>query len=93
MPKRNGIHIHRIDENGTPDYEFIARDDCPGLKEFYEMIDCKMIEIVPCPDGKIMVVDEEGLLKANPQPNIPASIIAKRHIVGTAVVLDGIKFD
>ena len=50
------------------------------------------IQIVPIitgeHSGKLMIVDEEGLLKTNPQVNTEASIIAGRRIVGQVVVIN-----
>ena len=43
------------------------------------------IELVYLPDSKIMVVDEEGLLKSY-TVNQEASLIAQRHIVGDVVI-------
>ncbi len=38
--------------------------------------------------GKLMVVDEEGLLKPNPQLNEKASQIAGQPIVGQVIIID-----
>ena len=37
--------------------------------------------------GKLMVVDEEGLLKPDPILNIEASKIAGQHIVGQVIII------
>jgi hypothetical protein len=38
--------------------------------------------------GKLMVVDEEGLLKLNPVVNKTASLIAGQRIVGQVIIID-----
>ena len=53
------------------------------LAELQEMVG-GYIETVRTPNGMILVVDEEGLLKRKPI-NISASFIARRTIVGDAV--------
>lgn len=95
MVEKQGIHIFRVDENGTPDYEFIARNTCPSLEEFYKIIDCRLIEIVNFEsEGRwfVMVVDEEGLLARKPI-NEPACELTGKVIVGTVVILDGIEME
>ena len=51
-----------------------------------------MIEIVHIQSGeyagKLMIVNEEGLLKPNPQYNHTASLIAGRGIVGQVIFID-----
>lgn len=58
------------------------------LQELYDAIGCEMVEMVGLPGGNIMLVDEEGLLNGK-EPNIPASSMANRPIVGAALVCDG----
>ncbi|MBI9060251.1 MAG: hypothetical protein JEZ01_20965 [Labilibaculum sp.] len=38
--------------------------------------------------GKLMIIDEEGLLKSNPKLNEVASEIADRRIVGQVLIID-----
>ena len=67
-----------------------------SLEFYYEQIGCDMIEIVPiralielnekC-ENYIMIVDEEGLLKANPKLNVNASIMYGSLIYGNAIVV------
>ncbi len=38
--------------------------------------------------GKLMVVDEEGLLKPEPQVNIKASLVVGQRIVGQVAVIE-----
>ena len=50
------------------------------------------IQIVPINEGeyenKLMIVDEEGLLKPDPYINVEASRIAGQRIVGQVVIID-----
>ena len=46
------------------------------------------IQIVPINENKLMIVDEEGLLKPYPHINIEASRIAGQRIVGQVVIID-----
>ena len=50
------------------------------------------IELVYLPDAKIMVVDEEGLLKSY-TVNQEASLIAQRAIVGDVVIANQDEID
>jgi hypothetical protein len=52
------------------------------------------IETVPLHDGAVMIVDEDGLLKQYSHNGI-ASLISKRHIFGTALIVgtDGDDFE
>jgi hypothetical protein len=50
------------------------------------------IELVYLPDSKIMVVDEEGLLKFYPI-NQEASLLAQRMIVGDVVIANQDEID
>lgn len=63
------------------------------LKEVYELIECQMVEIA-CrfADGKIMLVDEEGLLKENALVNPAASLLMGDYIVGNALICDDKEF-
>ena len=47
-----------------------------------------LIEIVPLDNEKLLVVDEEGLYKEQYCLNMKASILARRQIVGPAVLCD-----
>ena len=55
-----------------------------SLEEAQEIVG-GYVEMVRLTRDKIMLVDEEGLLKRLPY-NIPATVVAGRHIVGTAIV-------
>ena len=50
------------------------------------------IQLVPIKEGeyvgKLMIVDEEGLLKATPQLNKEASKIVSQPIVGQVLIID-----
>ena len=65
--------------NGTPDEELHALQTAVG----------GYIETVTLAEDAVMIVDEEGLLKALNQ-NALASLVARQQIVGTALLL-GIK--
>lgn len=54
------------------------------LEELYNLIGCDLIEVVSLDGDKIMIVDEEGLLKGS-RINHEASAICLAHIVGNAV--------
>jgi hypothetical protein len=51
-----------------------------------------LIELIYLPDSKIMVVDEEGLLKWLPI-NREASLLAQRPIVGDVVIANQDEID
>jgi len=57
------------------------------LKELQKAVN-GYIQIVPVDSDKLMVVDEEGLLKPNPQLNIEASKIAGQQIVGQVIIIN-----
>ena len=63
-------------QNGTPDEELHALQAAVG----------GYIETVTLAEDAVMIVDEEGLLKALNQ-NALASLVARRQIVGTAVIV------
>jgi hypothetical protein len=52
-----------------------------------KIIGCRNAEYVLLPKGRALLVDEEGLLTEEPLYNEFASIHAKRHIVGDALVV------
>ena len=58
-----------------------------SLKELQEAVG-GYIELVPLNDGKLMVVDEDGKMKADTQFNREASRIAGQQIVGTVLIID-----
>lgn len=47
-----------------------------------------LIEIVYLNEDKLMIVDEEGLLKTDAQLNVKASNIANQPIVGQVIIID-----
>lgn len=57
------------------------------LDQMYQIIGCSSLEIVRMPrtDGCI-IVDDEGLLKDDPQLNPAATLLAEQPIVGTALL-------
>ncbi len=57
------------------------------LKELQQTVN-GLIEIVYLNEDKLMVVDEEGLLKADPCLNIEASKIAGQPIVGQVIIIE-----
>ncbi len=56
------------------------------LKELQDAVN-GYIQIVSLDSDKLMIVDEEGLLKPNPQLNIEASKLAKQQIVGQVIII------
>lgn len=61
----------------------------PGLDFYYEQVGCQSIEIVRISRTRakhVLVVDEEGLLKENPQLNAIASLLAMQPIYGNALL-------
>jgi hypothetical protein len=52
-----------------------------------DLINANLAELVYLPNDLVMMVDEEGLLKANCVINNRASSIADRLIVGKAIVI------
>lgn len=65
------------------------------LDFMYRMIDCDCIETVQDENGRIIIVDEEGLLRPSPQCNIAASMLRRcqmlygNAIIGQQVIRDG----
>lgn len=72
----SGDETEMIPKNGS-DFE---------LKELQDVVG-GLIELVPLTNGKLLIVDEEGLLKSLPV-NTKASLLARQTIVGTAVVCE-----
>lgn len=63
------------------------------LEELYGLLECEMIEIATTfQDGKMLVVDEEGLLKPDPIVNQVASMLVGDYIVGNAIVVSQEEF-
>lgn len=65
------------------------------LQEMYKLIGTDIIEIVSLGDGTILVIDEEGKLRKNPEVNITASAMYRNRrkiyddvIVGNAIYCD-----
>jgi len=56
-----------------------------NLQELYEAIGCDTVEVVYLRDGRLMIVDEEGLYDS-PVMNFTASEMAGTQIVGNVVV-------
>lgn len=62
------------------------------IDELYKLIGCTMVEVVPLPDGRKLVIDEEGKLQDKPL-NLVASFMAKDwlqpddFISGTALLM------
>lgn len=63
------------------------------LDEVYALIGCELVEIA-CrfEDGKMMLVDEEGLLKPDPEVNPLASMLFGDYIVGNALIVEDEEF-
>lgn len=66
---------------------YIERDSEPSLDEAQSAVG-GYVELVELPDGDQLLVDEEGLLK-NKRVNSMATRIARRLIVGDALILTG----
>lgn len=58
-----------------------------SLKELQKAVN-GYIEIVSLDSGKLMIVDEEGLIKPDPILNKEASKIAGQRIVGQVIIID-----
>ena len=69
-----------------------TRDRIPGKLSLSEMQGKVggLIEMVHLPDGQYLVVNEEGLIDGLPI-NETASMLAKRTIVGTAILTSNIE--
>jgi hypothetical protein len=68
-------------------------DKTPTFKECYALVGCGLLEVVRLRDGKIMLVDEEGLCKDNSLNEIATEIAQSEigeeiYIVGNAVLFD-----
>lgn len=50
-----------------------------GLFELYELLECEMVQVIPLPDGRIMIMDEEG--KSNHNANLAATTLAGPHLM------------
>jgi len=87
------MKIHqKIEANGAKSPISPANGTTYTLKEVQEHVG-GLVELVRLPGGKnIMLVDEEGLLKKNPVYNEQASALARRPIVGTAIVIPSSSF-
>lgn len=46
------------------------------------------VEVISCPNGLLILCDEEGLLK-NKEINFAATLLARQRIVGDVVLLEG----
>lgn len=57
------------------------------LEEMKSAIGGGYVELVQLPDGRMMFVDEDGLMKQL-KPNMQASVLCGRPIVGKALVCD-----
>lgn len=64
---------------------FDFTDDVPSLEEMQTTVG-GYIEPLYLPDGRVMIMDEEGVIKNKPL-NPEASVIAKRGIVGDVIVM------
>lgn len=70
-------------------------EDAQMMDALREMIGCELVEIVRpkgLPEGYVMVVDEEGLLKDCPKLNVYGSYLYEMHkhghpIVGNAAIM------
>lgn len=49
------------------------------LNEMYKLLNCQLVEIIRLNEKMIMVVDEEGKFKDEPDVNVNASLIAMLH--------------
>lgn len=67
-----------------------------SLQEIYKLLKCELVEIIRLSKNMIMVVDEEGKLKSEPDVNVNASLIAMTHgaifigdkVCGDALICD-----
>jgi len=70
-------------------------EDAEPMDALREMIGCEHLEVVRpngLPEGYVMIVDEEGLLKGQPKLNVYGSYLYEMHkhghpIVGNAVIV------
>lgn len=67
--------------------EVSPKDKYFTLEELYKHINCDIIECVYLPENKIMIVDEEGMLKKR-QLNLLATLIVS-HIRKNFVIICG----
>lgn len=57
------------------------------LDFLYRQIDCDCIETVQDQNGRLIIVDEEGLCRPSPQCNIPASMLRRcQMLYGNAII-------
>ena len=71
------------------------------LAELYKLLDCDMVQILSLDHKKILILDEEGKFKENPQFNLRATSIAYRfrsiritdRIVGKVMLCDETLFN
>jgi len=64
------------------------------LDELYKLIGCEVIEVVAVEGDRLLIIDEEGKLKARPM-NTQATILADLcgdYIVGNALLVNGEEF-
>ena len=74
----------------TGEIKVIRQEESPTLEQYYELLDCKMIELIynTALGDYEMICDEEALIRTDKEPvlNKIATLYAGRNIVGTVAL-------
>jgi Domain of unknown function (DUF3846) len=62
--KSDLVYFHIIRTNGEETYHSVKRSN--WFEEMMKLTNCRLHDLVKLPEGKIMLVDDEGLLKQLP---------------------------
>ena len=85
-----------IKVNGETEHTHPSNGSVFTLKELQDAVG-GYIQIVSITagehSGSLMIVDEEGLIKPNPQVNKEASLIAGQQIVGQVIIIDRVQIE
>lgn len=90
----------QLGDEGRVDYEVeenIQPEDGESfhLAELYSMLECDLVEVVDLYDGRILICDEEGKLKAhvaNPVPSKLYRALGGDYIAGSALLCKADQF-
>ena len=67
--------------------KIIIMSESPSLEQAQELVGGR-VERILLPDGRRMLVDEEGAFPKGLDINLTASVLADQPIVGDAIILD-----
>ncbi len=61
------------------------------LEELYDLLNCRVIDILPLADGRLMVIDDEGKLQSDWQVNLTATELFRNGRMNTSRMHEFIK--